>query len=65
MPAKSRAQRMAMAIAEHSPGKLYSRNKGMLSMSKDALRDYAETSEAGLPMRAKAKKYGGMKGKKK
>ena len=53
MPAVSRAQRIAMAIAEHHPGKLYGRNKGMLSMSKEDLHDFASTSEKGLPKRKK------------
>lgn len=38
-----------MAIAEHSPGKLYSRNKGLLGMSKGQLHDFAATPEKGLP----------------
>lgn len=49
MPAVSRAQRVAMAIAEHEPGKLYKRNKGLLKMSHEDLHDFASTSEAGLP----------------
>jgi hypothetical protein len=43
MPAKSKAQQQAMAIAEHEPGKLYKRNRGMLSMSKSQLHDFAAT----------------------
>ena len=54
MPAKSQSQQKAMAIALHSPGKLYARNKGLLSMSSDDLHDYASTSRKGLPMRAKS-----------
>ena len=49
MPAKSKAQRRAMAIAEHHPSKLYKRNKGLKKMSKAQLRDFAETKEKGLP----------------
>jgi len=43
MPAVSKAQRTAMAIAEHAPGKLYGRNKGLLKMSKSQLHDFAST----------------------
>jgi hypothetical protein len=48
MPATSKAQRRAMAIAEHSPDKLFARNKGMKSMSKGQLHDFASTKEKGL-----------------
>ena len=53
MPAVSRAQRIAMVIAEKHPEKLYARNRGLASMSKSQLHDYASTSEAGLPARKK------------
>lgn len=43
MPAVSQAQRMAMAIAEHHPDKLYKKNKGLLKMSQGQLHDYAST----------------------
>ena len=49
MPATSEAQRRMMAIAEHHPGKLHTRNRGVLSMSKGQLSDYASTKEKGLP----------------
>lgn len=49
MPALSRNQRITAAIAKHDPGKLYARNKGMLSMSQSQLRDFASTSEKDLP----------------
>jgi len=49
MPAKSRAQQIAMAIAEHEPDKLYGRNKGMLKMSKGQLHDFASGSMKGKP----------------
>lgn len=51
MPAKSKAQQKTMAIALHSPSKLYSRNKGLAKMSKSDLRDFAETKRKGLPER--------------
>ena len=43
MPAVSEKQREAMAIAEHEPGKLYAKNKGLLRMSKSQLHDFAST----------------------
>lgn len=55
MPAKSVAQRRAIAISEHSPDKLYSRNKGLLSMSKEDQHDFASTKETGLPGKVAAK----------
>lgn len=53
MPAKSKAMRRAAAIAEHHPGKLYKRNRGMMSMSKSQMHDFAATKEKGLPKKAK------------
>ena len=41
MPSTSEKQREAMAIAEHDPGKLHAKNKGMLKMSKSQLHDFA------------------------
>jgi len=58
MPAKSKAQQEAMAIAEHSPSKLYGRNKGLLKMSHQQLHDFAATKRKGLPTRVKARKIG-------
>jgi hypothetical protein len=49
MPAKSKAQQEAMAIAEHAPQKLYSRNKSLLGMSHSQLHDFAATKRKGLP----------------
>ncbi len=49
MPSTSKVQQEAMAIAEHEPGKLYQRNKGLLSMSKPQLHDFASTPRKGLP----------------
>ena len=43
MPAKSNKQRELMAIAEHEPGKVYKKNRGVLKMSKDQLHDFAAT----------------------
>lgn len=49
MPSKSKSQQRLMAMALHSPGKLYSRNKAVAKMGKGDLRDYAETPRKGLP----------------
>lgn len=43
MPAVSRNQQVAAAIAEHEPEKLYTRNRGMLSMGKNELSKFAST----------------------
>jgi len=55
MPAKSRAQQQATAIAEHTPSKLYRRNKGLKSMPKKQLHDFAATKTKGLPKKVKKK----------
>lgn len=49
MPAVSKNQQVAMAIAEHAPDKLYSRNKSLLGMSKGKLSEFASTPRKGLP----------------
>jgi hypothetical protein len=51
MPAISKKQRRAMAIAEHHPEQLFAKNKGLLQMSKGQLHDYASTPEKSLPVR--------------
>lgn len=48
VPAVSRAQQQAMAIAEHEPAKLYAKNKGLLKMSSSQLHDFAATKRKGL-----------------
>ena len=48
MPAVSNKQRVAMAIAEHEPGKLYARNKSLLRMSKSQLHEFASTKRTSL-----------------
>jgi hypothetical protein len=53
MPAKSVAQRKAIAIAEHAPNKLYDRNKGLLGMTQGQMHDFAATPEKGLPQKKK------------
>lgn len=49
MPAVSKKQQIAMAIAEHEPNKLYERNRGLLKMSHQQLHDFAATPRKGLP----------------
>jgi hypothetical protein len=56
MPATSQAQQAAMAIAEHSPEKLYARNKGLAEMSHKQLHEFASTPRKGLPSYAHARK---------
>jgi hypothetical protein len=56
MPAESVAQRKAMAIAEHDPGKLYKKNRGLLKMSHQQLHEFADTKEMGLPARKEKEK---------
>ena len=56
MPAVSKAQQTGMAIAEHAPGKLYKRNRGLLSMTHEQLHDFAATPRKGLPQKVKKTK---------
>jgi len=56
MPAKSKAQQKAMAIAKHEPSKLYKRNAGLKKMSKAQLSEFAETKRKGLPKKIIKKK---------
>lgn len=53
MPAVSKKQQKAMAIAEHDPDKLYARNKSLLGMSHEQLRDFAATKDKDLPEKRK------------
>jgi len=57
MPAESKKQRRAMAIAKHSPEKLYRRNKGLAKMSKKELHKFAAVKEKGLPMKKKKRTF--------
>jgi hypothetical protein len=57
MPARSKAQRIAIAIAEHEPDKLYARNKGLLDMKPSDMHDFAATPEKGLPAHVPKMKY--------
>ena len=60
MPAKSKAQRRLMAMAEHHPEQLQGENRGVLEMGKEKLHDFSTTKEKGLPKRKgkKSKGYG-------
>jgi hypothetical protein len=51
MPAVSKKQRRAMAIAEHHPEELFAKNKGLLQMTHLQLHEFADTPEKGLPSR--------------
>lgn len=53
MPAESKAQRKATAIALHNPEALNQENRGLLNMSKSQLHDFAATKEKGLPKKKK------------
>jgi len=55
MPAKSRNQQIAAAIAEHHPNELFNRNKAMLSMNKQQLHEFASTPRKNLPKKKKPK----------
>ena len=61
MPAKSKAQQQAMAIAEHNPSKL--KNRGLLKMSHKQLHDFAATKTGNLPEHVKG--FKALMGKKK
>lgn len=56
MPAESKAQRIAMAIAEHHPEDLNPENKGLAKMSHKQLHEFASTPEKSLPSYAHAHK---------
>ncbi len=55
MPAESKAQGIAMAIAEHHPEDLYERNKGLKEMTHKQLHDFASTPRHNLPSYAHAR----------
>ena len=56
MPAVSKAQGIAMAIAEHHPEELNEKNKGLADMTHKQLHDFASTPRKGLPSYAHARK---------
>ena len=55
MPALSRRQQIAMAIALHNPSKLHKANRGMAQMSDTQLQEFASTPRKGLPETAHPK----------
>jgi hypothetical protein len=55
MPARSKAQRQLMAIAEHHPEQVSAKNRGVLKMSDRQLHDFAKTKERKLPEHARAR----------
>jgi hypothetical protein len=57
VPAESERQRIAAAIAEHEPEKLYKRNKGMLSMTQEQLHDYASKKKKKSTQADRLKKH--------
>ena len=61
MPAKSKNQQIMMAIAEHHPGKLYAKNRGVLKMTKKQLHEFASTKRKKLPRRKKGNITEGLK----
>jgi len=48
MPAVSKDQRKAMAIAEHNPQKLYKKNRGLLRMTHKQLHELAALAKGDL-----------------
>jgi hypothetical protein len=54
MPAVSRAEQIADAIAEHHPSKLYKRNRGLLKMTHQQLHEFASTPRSNLPKYSKS-----------
>jgi len=61
MPATSKAQRRLMAIAEHHPEQVYSKNRGVLKMSHGQLHDFAAVKEKPLPRYAAQRQKKGKK----
>lgn len=60
MPARSKDQQEAMAIAEHAPEKLYKRNRGLLKMTTAELHEYVATPRRGLPERKNGRRKPGL-----
>lgn len=58
MPAVSKKQQEAMAIAEHHPEELYARNSGLTKMSHQQLHDFAATPRKPLPTKKHKAFYG-------
>jgi hypothetical protein len=54
MPARSRAQKIAIIIAEKHPNKLKDSNKSLLAMSPQQMKEFTSTPTKGLPYRVKS-----------
>lgn len=63
MPAKSKKQQKAMAIAEHHPEKLYKRNRKLKKLSKRQLHEFSSTSIHNLPNKVSNPRKGTKKSK--
>lgn len=59
MPAVSKKQRRAIAIAEHHPEKLYKRNRGLMGMKREDMEHFSSTSEKNLPKKKKKRRMMG------
>lgn len=57
MPAVSKKQQIATAIAEHHPEDLYARNRGLLKMDKQQLHEFAATKRSNLPTAKRPRRY--------
>lgn len=53
MPATSKAQQRAAAIALHHPEALHAHNRGLAGLSMKVLHEFADTPRKGLPARVK------------
>ena len=56
MPATSKHQQIAAAIALHAPSRLFRRNRGLLSMTPGMLKEFAKTKRKGLPGKKRPRK---------
>lgn len=54
----SEKQRIVAAIALHSPGKLHKKNRSVLSMTREQLRDYASGPVEKKPRKRPTHVYG-------
>lgn len=61
MPATSQSQQRLMALAEHDPAKVSAKNRGVLSMSRSQLHDFAATPRTALPKKSGLAKMGDSK----
>lgn len=57
MPAVSRSQQRLFQLAEHAPEKLRAENRGLASLSRKTLHDFASGSEKGKLERVTHRKH--------